>query len=86
MINIAFTYCFKKSRLSTTGGSDLEHIKYIGRISTIMRCLTSKIGDSLSHFDNIDGTENGINNSLLKKCLLTITQRLIGEKSKAYNL
>ena len=70
LINNGFAYCFKGGRLSTTGGSDLEHNKIIGRISTIMRCLTSENGDLLSHFDNIDETENGINNSSLKQMLI----------------
>ena len=25
LVNIAFAYCFKEARLSTTGGSDIEH-------------------------------------------------------------
>ena len=51
LMEIAFNYCFKEARLSTTGGSDLEHNQYVGQISTIMRPLTSKNGDLLSHFD-----------------------------------
>ena len=33
----ASAYCFKEPFLSTTGGSDLEHNKYVVQISTIMR-------------------------------------------------
>ena len=31
---------------------EIEHVKFLGQISTIMRSLTSKDGDLLSHFDN----------------------------------
>ena len=37
LINNAFAYCFKETRLSRTSGSDLEHNKYVGQVSTIMR-------------------------------------------------
>ena len=37
LVNNAFVYCFKESRLATTGGSDTEHNKYLGQVSTIMR-------------------------------------------------
>ena len=45
LTNNALAYCFKEARLSTTGGSDLEHNKYVGQVSTIMRLLTSKDSD-----------------------------------------
>ena len=51
LVNNAFAYCFKEARLSTTGGSDIEHKKYCGQVSTIMRALTNKDGDLLSRFD-----------------------------------
>ena len=31
----AFAFCFKKARLSTTIGSDIEHNKFCGQVSTI---------------------------------------------------
>ena len=40
LINNAFAYCFTQATLSTTGGMDLEDIKYVGQVSTIMRLLT----------------------------------------------
>ena len=52
--NKAFAYCFKEARLSNTGGSDIEHNKYVGQIGTITRVLTSEDGDLISHFDKID--------------------------------
>ena len=47
-------YCFKEARLGVTSGSDLEHNKYVGQVSTIMRVLFSKDGDLLSQFDSIN--------------------------------
>ena len=47
----AFAHCFKDAVLSTTGGSDLEHIKVVGPVSAIMRLLTSKDSDLFSCFD-----------------------------------
>ena len=64
LVNIAFTYCFTEARLST-GGSDIEDNEYVGQVSTIMRGLTSKDGDLLTHFDKMDETEAEINNTSL---------------------
>ena len=41
---------FKEARLATTGGSDLEHNKYVGNVSRNMRLITSKDGGFLSCF------------------------------------
>ena len=54
MTNKGLAYVFKEGRLSTTSGNDLEHNKFVGQVSTIFRCLTSKDGDLLSQFDNIN--------------------------------
>ena len=70
MVNNAFAYCFKEGTLSTTGGMEIERVKVLGQISTFMRVLTSKDGDLLSHFDNIDETQNGSNNTSLKQMLI----------------
>ena len=51
LVNNAFAYCFTQATLSTTGRMDLEDIKYVGQLSTIMRLLTSKDGDLSSYFD-----------------------------------
>ena len=51
LMNNALAYCFKEARLSTTGRSDLEHNKYVGRVSTLMRLLTSKESHLSSFFD-----------------------------------
>ena len=51
LINNAFAFCFSQATISTTGGMDIEDIKYVGQVSTIMRLLTSKDSDLSSHFD-----------------------------------
>ena len=51
MVYHASADCFKKGRLATTAGSDLEPNKYVGQISTILRMLTNKISDLSSYFD-----------------------------------
>ena len=59
LINNAFASCFKKAFLSTTGGSYIEHNKYVGQVSTIMRSITSKDCDLLSLFEKFnDGDTN----------------------------
>ena len=57
-MNNAFTFCFQEARLSTTLGSDIEHNKFCGQVSTIMRVISNKDSDLSSQFDNI--TENDI--------------------------
>ena len=57
LVNKAFADCFKEARLATTGGSDKQHNKYVGQVSTNMRALTSKDRGLLSHFDKIDESE-----------------------------
>ena len=53
LTNNGFSYVFKEARLSTST-NDLEHSKYVGQISTIMRVASSRDGDLLSQFDNIN--------------------------------
>ena len=69
MINNSLAYCFKEARLSTTGGSDLEHNKYVGQVNTIMRLLTSKDGDLSSCFDKT-GESPLDDNNVLKRILI----------------
>ena len=68
LINNALAYCFKEARLSTTGGSDLEHNKYVGQASTIMRLLTSKDSDLSSCFDK--SCESPLDDNVLKRILI----------------
>ena len=58
LVNNGFGCCFKEARLGTTIGSDIEVNKFCGQVSTIMRAISNKDGDSLSQFDNIN--ENDI--------------------------
>ena len=72
LTNNAFAYCFKEARLSVTSGSDLEHNKYCGQVSTIMRVLFSKDDDLLSQFDNINegNADAEFDSTSLKKMLI----------------
>ena len=53
-----YAFCFKEARLSTTIGSDIEHNKFCGQVSTIMKVISNKDDDLLSQFGNIN--ENDI--------------------------
>ena len=69
LLNDAFVFCFTQATLSTTGGMDLEDIKYVGQVSTIMRLLTSKDNDSSSYFDK-NGEAVMNDNNPLKQILI----------------
>ena len=69
LINNALAFCFTQATLGTTGGGDLEDIKYVGQVSTIMRLLTSKCGDLSSYFDKNGGAVINDDN-LLKQILI----------------
>ena len=69
LINNAFAFCFSHATLSTTGGMDIEDIKYVGQVSTIMRLLTSKDADLSSYFDK-NGESVIDNNNPLKQILI----------------
>ena len=58
LLNNGFAFCFKEARLSTTIGIDIEHNKFCGQISTIMKLLSNEDDDLLSQFGNIN--ENDI--------------------------
>ena len=49
-----------------------------------MRALTSKDGDLLTHFDNIDETQNGSNNTSLKQMLINSHTEANREKIKGH--
>ena len=57
LLNAAFAFCFTEARLSTTIGSDIEHNKFCGQVSTILKVISNKDGDLLSQLDN--NYENG---------------------------
>ena len=58
LVNNGFAFGFKEARLSTTTGSDIEINKFCGQVSIIMKVISNKDGDLLSHFD--DSNENDI--------------------------
>ena len=66
LVKNAFACCFKEARLSTTGSSDIEHNKYVGQVSTMLRAWTIKDGNSVPRFDKIDESQAQIQNTLLK--------------------
>ena len=78
LTNNGFAYVFQEARLSTST-TDLEHNKYCGPISTIMRVISSRDGDLLSQFDNMNeeigaddnATFNNIRSTSLNKMLIT---------------
>ena len=78
LTNNGLAYSFQEARLSTST-TDLEHNKYLGQISTIMRLVSSRDGDLLSQFDNIKeeiganeaATSNNIRSTSLNKMLFT---------------
>ena len=58
LVNKGYAFCFKEARLITNIGSNIEHNKFCGQVSTIMKVLSNKDDDLLSHFGNIN--ENDI--------------------------
>ena len=78
LTNNGYAYVFQEARLSTST-TDLEHNKYVDQISTIMRALSSRDGNLLSQFDNINeelgvveaATTVNIQSTSLNKMLIT---------------
>ena len=70
LLNHAFAYTIHDARISTSAGVEIEQIKYVGPISTIMRLVTHKDGDLSTYFDIIDESEDKINDSSLKRILI----------------
>ena len=44
-VNNVLAYIFQEVRLSTSAGTEIEHNKNLGKVSTIMRLLTQKAGE-----------------------------------------
>ena len=81
LTNNALAYCFKEARLGITSGSDLEHNKYCGQVSNIMRVLFSKEADLLSQFDNInEGNGNADFDSTSLKKMLIDNHDIVGQE------
>ena len=78
LTNNGLAYAFQEARLSTST-TDLEHNKYVGQISTIMRVIYSRDGDLLSQFVNLNeeiaaneaATPDNIRSTSLNKMLIT---------------
>ena len=70
LVNNALAYVFQEGRISTSAGTEIEHNKNLGNVSTIMRLLTQKDGDQSSYFDKIDERVAEIGDSSLKKLLI----------------
>ena len=49
-----YAHCFAEVSLATTGGMEYEDVKFLGKVSFIMRASTSNDGDLSSHFGNIN--------------------------------
>ena len=64
LVNNAFAFCFKKARLTTSIGGDIEIEKFCGQIFTILRALSNKDGDLLSQFDKINENDIPVPNRL----------------------
>ena len=58
LVNNGYAFCFKEALLNTTIGGDIEHNKFCGQVSTIMKVTSNKDDDLLSQFGNIN--ENDI--------------------------
>ena len=70
LVNDGLAFIFQEGRLSTSAGTEIEHNRNLGNVSTIMRLLTQKDGDLSSYFDKTDETEAGITNSTIKHMLI----------------
>ena len=53
LVNNGYAFCFKEARLSTNVESDIEHNKFCGQVSTIMKVISNKDDDLLCQFGNI---------------------------------
>ena len=54
LVNNGYAFCLKEARLSITVGSDIEHNKFCGQVSTIMKIISNKDDALLSQFGNIN--------------------------------
>ena len=70
MVNNALDYVFQEGRLSTSAGTEIEHNKSLGNVSTIMRLLTQKDGDLTSYFNRIVERVARIADATLKQMLI----------------
>ena len=57
LVNNGFAFCFNEASISTTGGMEIEYVKFLRQVSNIMRALTSIHGDLLSYFNISNDTD-----------------------------
>ena len=65
--------------MSTTGGSDREHNKHVGQVSTIMSALTNKDEYLLSFFNKTDESQAGNINTSPKHLLVNNHDMAVNE-------
>ena len=70
MVNNGLAYVFQEGRLSTSAATEIDYIKNLGNVSTVMRFLTQKDEDLSYYFDKNDERDVGITNSTLKHMLI----------------
>ena len=58
LVNNGYASCFKEARINSTFGSDIEHNKFCGQMSTIVKLISNKDDDLLYQFGNTN--ENDI--------------------------
>ena len=58
LVKNGFAFCFKEAGSSSTIGGDIELVNFCGPVFTIMKVISNKDGDILSHIENIN--ENDI--------------------------
>ena len=58
LVNNGYAFCFNEARLSAAIGCNIEHKKFCGQVSTIMKLISNKDDDLLSQFGN--DSENDI--------------------------
>ena len=66
LVRNAFAFCFKGALLKTTIGSDIEHNKFCGHVSTILKVISKRDGDLSSQFENNNEIEIPILERLTK--------------------
>ena len=54
LVNNGFAFCFEEARLSTNVGSDIEHNKSCGQVSTTMKVVSNRDDDLFSQFGQIN--------------------------------
>ena len=83
LVKNAFAFCLEEARLSTSIGGDNEINKFCGSISRIMRVISNKNVDLLSHFDNINKNDLPVLERLAN--LPTQIQSTLHQKMLIYN-